>query len=360
MQPPLDALRLGIPDDVVLTKEEEAELDSSMAYQDKIREQASPTGRDPSPAAKRGRLPAGGRGRGKAGSRSSIAGTAPSPRRTGGPPSEPPPPYLDEPPPDSMMHDENRYSAGLTTQELSSELCSERAIALLCDTEFLPGHRPSHLGLHGQSDGLTIFKEVGKRRRGRTEERWASSGGRKGARDMVFAPAIAANGGPFIKPAKELLDAPKTFALTNSTSPQVAKAAHAKLARLGPIVPAPTDMIIGNMDAVTGKRPPRRKYGSKKAEANGDTLLDQDEQEHDDGMGGDDDEDSLPPLDDIVESGQRPVHDEDSELAAQYTPATAQETGRSARAANAKSAGDETPVVVGVRRRCACSIPRTF
>ena len=51
----MDAVRLGIPDSVVLTKEEEAELDSSMAYQHKIREQASPRSAA-SPAVKRGKV----------------------------------------------------------------------------------------------------------------------------------------------------------------------------------------------------------------------------------------------------------------------------------------------------------------
>ena len=365
----MDAVRLGIPDSVVLTKEEEAELDSSMAYQHKIREQASPRSAA-SPAVKRGKVFLG----------------------DGGPPRQAPPPgpamppgaepFMEPPhdPPGPLptgVEDPDKYSAGLTTQELSAELCSERAIALLADGEFLPGHRPSHLGLH--SAGLTIFKEVGKRRRGRTEERWASSGGRKGARDMIFAPVIAANGGPFLRPAKEMLDAPQWFADTNSTNPQVVKAARVKLAKLGPIIPAPTEMAIGNMDTVLGfkkkrgrkGRPPLQPQQVEPEEGDERTDDDDDDDEEEDDDDDDEDEEEEPeepeepePAAGVAQRSHPPAEEKappasavTSEPKRAPPPPERFDRGYIAAPPKALAAENRNPIVVGVRRRCAAIPP---
>ena len=259
-----------------LTAEEEAELTSSMAYQSKIREGG--------PAAAVGPRvksvpPPGGNAQANGSSQKSgdaLVRAASAPAFSASPSegslSEKPNPV---PSADGGSNGDGsaRYMAGLTTDELCSELSSMRAMALLCDTKLLPGHRPSHLGLHSSADGLMVFKETTKRRRGRTEERWASSGGRKGARDMIFASVIMTSGNAYSPPSKQSLETPKHFASTNSKDPAVVDAAHLALNEFGPIVPAPAEMVIGNMDAVMGTRAPRRQYGSKKAEENVSSLL---------------------------------------------------------------------------------------
>ena len=255
LQPPLDAPRLGLPDDIELTAEEEAELASSMAYQSKIREGTG----QPSPRPQKGasaspRVPP----NVEEGGKSAVAvaslaedmstSSGPNPNRDMGPAF---------------------YMAGLTAAELQSELGSSRAIALLCDKELLPGHRPTHLGLTSSPHGLLVFKETTKRRRGRTEERWASSGGRKGARDMIFVSTILAGTGlgyDWTAPTPEDLGVTQVFADLHSADPQVVSAANLKLSKLGPLVSAPVELVIGNMNVVMGKCNPRRQRVSKRSE----------------------------------------------------------------------------------------------
>ena len=86
---------------------------------------------------------------------------------------------------------------------------------------------------------------------------------------MIFVSTILAGTGlgyDWTAPTPEDLGVPQALADLHSADPQVVSAANLKLSKLGPLVSAPVELVIENMNVVMGKCNPRRQRVSQRPE----------------------------------------------------------------------------------------------